>query len=136
MVLFWVQFMICILHIDRYTRRVNLIATDPGITRRKHLLKADKEIESLDFDDLETDFTNMSDVYDEHTAEMAVAKEKLKYRIVKKKYFDEKDPNFLFWNEKEQIRHLHQTNEDWSLDRLSDSFPALPDTISVMISNN
>ncbi|XP_044005356.1 putative neugrin-like protein DDB_G0288135 isoform X2 [Aphidius gifuensis] len=51
-------------------------------------------------------------------------------KMVKSKYFDKKEPSFLTWSEKEQIRCLHEQDEiEWSPDRLAECFPALPQTI-------
>ena len=40
--------------------------------------------------------------------------------IVGNKYFKTKSPNFLTYNEKEQIRTLHdEDSEKWTIDKLS-----------------
>lgn len=86
-----------------------------------------------EFEDYETDFFNLHKTYDQHKDEMDKMMEKEKYYIVKHKYFKPtKQPNFLTWNDKEQIRYLHQNDpDDWTIDKLSESFPALPDVIKV-----
>lgn len=54
----------------------------------------------------------------------------MKRRIVRGKYFKEVEPNFLTYVEKDQIRKLHREDPDeWTPERLSESFPALPHTI-------
>lgn len=61
---------------------------------------------------------------------MARNKERLKQQIVVKKYFKERQPRFLTFAEKELIRKLHETKpEEWPVEKLSESFPALPETI-------
>lgn len=57
--------------------------------------------------------------------------------IVGRKYFKSSSPNFLTYNEKEQIRKLHNDDpEKNSEDALSKSFPADPYTISQIIRNS
>lgn len=110
---------------------------DPGIQRRKAAIQyaekdVDLELDETDFDDLETDFMNVDKTHKEHMKELEIRKERLKNQIVKQKYFKTKYPNFLTWNDKEQIKYLHSTNpEEWTIDRLSESFPALPGVIEV-----
>ncbi|XP_031635660.1 putative neugrin-like protein DDB_G0288135 [Contarinia nasturtii] len=79
----------------------------------------------------EADFTQLNRTHKEHEAEMEVQKEQTKYYTIKSKYFkSEKQPNFLTWAEKEQIRQLNQTApEEWTPERLSESFPAVEDVI-------
>lgn len=61
-------------------------------------------------------------------------KEALKQQIVKKKYFQEKEPRFLTFAEKELICKLHKDKpEEWTIEKLSQSFPALPETISKIL---
>ncbi|KAK9744479.1 Neugrin [Popillia japonica] len=95
----------------------------------------------MDLDSLESDFMQAGNVYNEHAEQVAKLKEQEKILIeqekiliVKQKYFKEKYPNFLTWNDKEQIRYLHKTNPDeWTIEKLSDGFPALPETIKKII---
>lgn len=66
--------------------------------------------------------------------EMKVEGDKLKMRIVRSKYFKSEEPNFLTWSEKEQIRSLHEKDQvEWTPARLSESFPALPETIQKIL---
>lgn len=61
---------------------------------------------------------------------MAMNKERLKQRIVVHKYFKENDPRFLTFEEKEQICTLYESNpHQWPVEKLSESFPILPETI-------
>lgn len=110
--------------------------SDPGIRRRKEIMetKIFEELDETDFEDQEADFMDIQKSHKEHLSELAREKEKLRYQIVRRKYFKEHYPNFLTWNEKEQIKYLHSTNpEEWTIERLSESFPALPEIIQVCI---
>lgn len=108
---------------------------NPGIELRKATmqnLEKDTNFEDIDFDDFESDFMNVHQSHKESIKEQEALKEKLKYQIVKQKYFSQKCPNFLTWNDKQQIRYLYATNsEEWTIEKLSESFPALPEVIEV-----
>ncbi|OAD54855.1 hypothetical protein WN48_06055, partial [Eufriesea mexicana] len=84
-------------------------------------------------DDIEvygSDFMKITDSYINHNREELAAKELLKRRVVKSKVFNEIEPSFLTYIEKDQIKKLHENNpEEWTLEKLSESFPALPKTI-------
>jgi len=61
-------------------------------------------------------------------------KERLKQQITVQKYFKEKEPRFLTFAETELIRKLYESNpEEWTRERLSESFPALPHTIQKIL---
>lgn len=65
---------------------------------------------------------------------MAQNKEYIKQKIVAKKYFKDNDPRFLTYEEKKQIQTLHESDPDkWSVEKLSDSFPASPETIQKIL---
>lgn len=67
---------------------------------------------------------------------MKSRKEHLKRQIVIQKCFKEKEPRFLTFAEKELICKLHRFNpEEWTVERLSESFPALPETIQKILRN-
>lgn len=123
------------IQLRNYARRLQEVSIDPGIKRRRNILpNYGDEPESFDIDEYDTDFSNLADVYDENAEEVKRSKELLHYRIVKRKYFQSKLPNFLLWSEKEQIRLMHQKNQtEHSPDSLTHSFPALPETISKII---
>ncbi|XP_064292515.1 uncharacterized protein LOC128675747 isoform X2 [Plodia interpunctella] len=56
--------------------------------------------------------------------ETLMGKYELRHRIIKEKYFKENMPNLLTWSEKEQIRHLANTQPDeWTPERIAESFP-------------
>ncbi|XP_041361127.1 uncharacterized protein LOC121377263 [Gigantopelta aegis] len=55
----------------------------------------------------------------------------IKQKILEKKFFKQPaEPNILSWNTKEQIRLLNRKDPDeWTVDRLADSFPVSRDSI-------
>lgn len=56
--------------------------------------------------------------------------------LVGRKYFKSKSPNFLTFTEKEKIRRLHDEDPNrYTIDHLSQAFPADPHTISIIIRN-
>lgn len=114
----------------------NLI--NPGINMQAKLLKETSSHtpfeEDVDLEELESDFMGVGTSYNEHMEEMEARREQQKYFIVGQKYFKEKLPNFLTWNDKQQIKFLHRTDpEQWTIEKLSQSFPALPEVIAVSI---
>lgn len=126
-----------------YTTKTNKHVTqkkyqdaDPGIGLRKKLLKNTSvdELENIDLEGLESDFMNVHLTHKDYQEELEARREQLKYFIVKEKYFKEKMPNFLTYNDKLQIKYLHNTDpEQWTVERLSEAFPALPDVIKVSV---
>ncbi|KAJ8960614.1 hypothetical protein NQ318_013906 [Aromia moschata] len=130
--MFSVKKMIRISQVRNVSRSFKKRDVDPGIRLRKQILQTNEEIE--DFDDLEADFMDLGKSHREHVAQMKHMVEKEKFHIVKHKYFNEKFPNFLTWNDKEQIRYLHSTNpEEWTIESLSEGFPALPEVVKKII---
>ena len=64
-------------------------------------------------------------------------KELLPYHIVKSKYFKEVESKFLTYSERDQIKMLHQSDPtEWTPEKLSESFPALPGTIKKVLTSN
>lgn len=56
------------------------------------------------------------------------------YQITRKQFKQEKSPNMLLWDEKQQIKTLHDEDpEKWTCMRLAFSFPATPSIIQVEI---
>lgn len=105
---------------------------DPGIKGRAKLLEPSELEEVENIDDLESDFMDIHKSHKQYLRDVEAQNERLKYLIVKRKYFKQKFPNFLTWHDKEQIKYLHTTDpEEWTIDRLSESFPALPEVIQV-----
>lgn len=104
---------------------------DPGIRRRAAIIQQNLESDD-NLEELEADFFDLSKSHKQHEREVEASRELHKYHIVKQKYFKEKLPNFLTWADKQQIQYLHSSNpEEWTVERLSEGFPALPDIISV-----
>lgn len=57
------------------------------------------------------------------------------YQVTRKQFKEEKLPNMLTWDEKQQIRALHTEDpEKWTYMQLAFSFPATPSIIKVKIS--
>lgn len=120
------------INITRLLRCYSASKTDPGIHLRKKALGVNEELDDIEFDDLESDFMNVHKTYKEHVVETAAGLEKEKFHIVRQKYFKEKQLNFLTWHDKEQIRYLYTSDpEEWTVEKLSEGFPALPDVIKV-----
>lgn len=117
-----------------YVRRVR----DPGVSRRLKLfssnfIEEDPEI----LDSMDSDFMNVNEAHRDFEKEETNFKQKVSSLIVGRKYFTEKGTNFLTWSEKEQIRFLYQQNpQEWTPEKLSDSFPVDPLTISKLIRNS
>lgn len=65
---------------------------------------------------------------------MQQKKERLKQQITIQKYFKEEEPRFLTFAEMELIRTLHNGNpEEWTIVKLSESFPVLPQTVEKIL---
>ncbi|XP_057320560.1 uncharacterized protein LOC130664594 [Microplitis mediator] len=91
-------------------------------------IQIDEDYTEHDMDEPDLSFAHIS--YDQHRRESYIAKHKLKGRIVAQKYFKSENPNFITWAERDQIKSLHKKDSiEWTPDRLSQSFPALPETI-------
>lgn len=109
---------------------------NPGMQKRLNVLsekQQDNDFDDEDFEELESDFMNVGEAQKEHEREVMHEYEKRQYMNVKRKYFKEDNVNFLSWNDKEQIRFLYNTNrKEWTIEKLSEGFPALPETISVV----
>lgn len=106
-----------------YARR----ARNPGVDRRMALLNKDQlhtniqELEQME----EADFSQVHKSHKQHEQEAQHYRERLQSWVVGNKYFKTKQLNFLTWSEKEQIRYLHNFDpEEWSIDKLVESFPA------------
>jgi len=68
---------------------------------------------------------------DQHKVDEVERKRIEKRRIIQKKVYPKpKNPSLLTWMEKEMIRYLHRMDpEEWSYERLSESFPATTSVI-------
>lgn len=118
----------------KYVRGVKV---DPGVRKRLQLFSEDfVENDPEVLESLESDFMNVHHAHKEFEAEEQQYTKKVADAIVGRKYFKQKGVNFLTWNEKEQIRMLHQSNpNEFTADKLAESFPADPTTIAAIIRN-
>ncbi|XP_014488975.1 PREDICTED: uncharacterized protein LOC106752080 [Dinoponera quadriceps] len=121
-----------------FSRRRNVTNSLSGIRNRLKLMKEDglgvEEMDAQDMSEFEADFMNVSETHKMHEKEVKVSKERLKQKIVARKYFEENEPRFLTFEEKKQIHTLHESNpEEWPVEKLSESFPALPETIKKIL---
>lgn len=118
----------------KYVRGVKV---DPGVRKRLQLFSEDfVENDPEVLESLESDFMNVHHAHKEFEAEEQQYSRKVADAIVGRKYFKQKGVNFLTWNEKEQIRMLHQNDpNEFTADKLAESFPADPTTIAAIIKN-
>lgn len=122
-----------------YTKNVNFgIKGKLKLSKNSGLKVNAEELDHDDLDEFEAEFMNADEFYNIHEREQHSSKEMCKNQIVEKKYFKEtKDPNFLTSIERHKIRELHRNNpEEWTVERLSESFPALPETIKKILKSN
>lgn len=110
---------------------------DPGVRLRlQHFADDFLENDPETAESLEPDFMNVHLAHQQFVKKEKNFQGKVSRQIVGRKYFKAKQPNFLTWAEKEQIKLLNQQKpEEWTLERLSSSFPADPETISQIIRN-
>ncbi|KAG5673568.1 hypothetical protein PVAND_003606 [Polypedilum vanderplanki] len=117
--------------------RETKLPENPGLDKRlKHfkddILKFEDDPEMID--SMEPDFMNLNMTHREHEKQISKMKDKNYQLIIGRKYFKSKCPNFLTFSEKEQIRDLHSRDPyEWTIDKLSESFPADPLTISLIL---
>ncbi|XP_024888472.1 uncharacterized protein LOC112465233 [Temnothorax curvispinosus] len=108
-----------------------------GIRKRMEMIEKDESVDGFDAEDVsefEADFMNIGMSHRMYERETKVRKERLKQRIAIQKCFKEKEPRFLTFAENELIRKLHNHNPDeWTVEKLSESFPALPETIQKIL---
>ncbi|XP_012284277.1 uncharacterized protein LOC105701786 [Orussus abietinus] len=114
------------------------IPKNPGIQKRFELFKneeagkvAGEELDELmDPSYFESDFARLGDMHKMHEREEKMAKDKVKLRIVARKYFKDVPPSFLTFAEKQQIRNLYESDPSaWTPEILSDHYPATPSII-------
>lgn len=126
-----------------YSRRMRSKPDTAGLRRKIALTKdTDESDVSIDMGDedfadvsqLETDFTNVQESYVAHTWQMKRAREKLQEDITADRYFKVVDPPFLTFSEQDKIKRLHREDpEEWTVERLSEKFPALPNAIDKIL---
>lgn len=117
-----------------------------GVQSKIKVMKQDEQgianfdIEDFDSEDLgefESDFMNVGESHKMHEWEIQKNKECLKQQIVNQKYFKKQEPRFLTYAERDLIRKLHESNpEEWTVERLSESFPVLPESVQKILSAN
>lgn len=82
------------------------------------------------FGDIESDLMDVHKSHKQHLNENIKFKEKVELWRTKQQHFNVKNPNFLTYIEKEQIKLLHDRDpEEWSPEKLSESFPATSEII-------
>uniref|UniRef100_A0A1I8PP10 Uncharacterized protein n=1 Tax=Stomoxys calcitrans TaxID=35570 RepID=A0A1I8PP10_STOCA len=112
----------------------------PGLQRQ---ISVHDEVDVVDeiernpegFGDLESDLLNVHKTHKRFEQELEDHKDRIRKFVVKSKYFrDAKLPNFLTYAEKQQIKHLHESDsEQWTVEALSESFPANCEIIKKII---
>ncbi|KAI4493087.1 hypothetical protein M0802_009637 [Mischocyttarus mexicanus] len=131
-----------ILRAITYIPRRTISNKNVGIRGKLEILKRSgleetnlEELDAHDLDEFEADFMHADKFHKEYEQEKIKSKQLLKNRIVASKYFKkENEPNFLTSVEKDQIRKLHEKDpEVWTVEELSKSFPALPETINKIL---
>ncbi|XP_017052789.1 uncharacterized protein LOC108095959 [Drosophila ficusphila] len=90
---------------------------------------------SEDYADLESDFMDVQKTHRQYEREQQQQRDRIRQFMIKHKYFrDAKLPNLLLHAEKEQIRLLHERDpEEWSVERLAESFPATPEIVQKIL---
>lgn len=114
----------------RVPRRAN-----PGMGYQLQNLQQQSIDASEDFADMESDFMNVHKTHVQHEAEERKKRDRIRQFMIKHKYFrDAKLPNLLLYSEKEQMRLLHERDpEEWSVERLAESFPATADIVQKIL---
>ncbi|XP_012135562.1 uncharacterized protein LOC100878278 [Megachile rotundata] len=115
-----------------------------GIRSKVKLLTEDKEskikLEDLNEGDpeiYELDFVNADESSARHDRKVEKSAKLLPHRITKSKYFKELEPSFLTFVEKNEIKKLHDSDpEEWTPEKLSQSFPALPHAIKKVLKSH
>ncbi|XP_023308470.2 uncharacterized protein LOC111690250 [Lucilia cuprina] len=90
------------------------------------------------FEGLESDLFNAHKSHKQHELDLQRQKDKIRQRIIERKYFKKDQlPNLLTYAEKEQIKFLHSSDkEEWTVEKLSESFPASAETICKILKSN
>uniref|UniRef100_A0A1A9VPG8 Uncharacterized protein n=1 Tax=Glossina austeni TaxID=7395 RepID=A0A1A9VPG8_GLOAU len=122
--------------VRRATKKLNpgLGHLASGIEDAVDIIESDPE----GFDKLEADFMQAGQSYNQHKLDLEKQREQIRHFIVKHKYFrDDTLPNLLTYAEKEHIRLLHSRDaEEWSVERLAESFPATAEIIKKILRAN
>ncbi|KAJ1522224.1 hypothetical protein ONE63_002532 [Megalurothrips usitatus] len=122
----------------RDSRLDNLrFGANPGIQSQVSLLgltKQDLKDPEI-MEDMEKQFWDADKVGDDIDRAEHINKELLQiYQIQRKQLKEEKLPNMLFWDEKQEIKTLHANDpEKWTIMRLAFSYPASPSVIKKVL---
>ncbi|XP_020811274.1 uncharacterized protein LOC110186432 [Drosophila serrata] len=133
-----------IIHRCLHTARSCLLAraprrANPGLGYQLQQLQEQHPAQSSeaneDYADLESDFMEVQKTHRQHEQELQKHRDRIRQFMIKHKYFrDAKLPNLLLHAEKEQMRLLHERDpEEWSVERLAESFPATPDIVQKIL---
>ncbi|KAI8046247.1 uncharacterized protein LOC128259020 [Drosophila gunungcola] len=126
-----------------HTARSSLLArvprrANPGLGYQLQQLQehpAKPSEASEDYADLESDFMGVQKSHRQYEKEQLQQRDRIRQFMIKHKYFrDAKMPNLLLHAEKEQMRLLHERDsEEWSVERLAESFPATPEIVQKIL---
>ncbi|XP_030239054.1 neugrin isoform X2 [Drosophila navojoa] len=123
-----------------YTAQWGLLArvprrANPGMAYQLQDLQQNAAEVSEDYADNEADFMSSHQTHRQYEAQQQQHRDRVRQFMIKHKYFrDAKLPNFLLYAEKEQMRLLHDRDpEEWSVERLAESFPATPDIVQKVL---
>lgn len=122
--------------------RARPMPQNPGVNARLRAISQEEKGLPIDFeddiDDYELDITNVGEAFDDHEREIKMRKHTQAMKIVERKFFKKpKEPNMVFWEEKEQMRYLHKTDpEEWDRARLAESFPVSQDAVKKILRAN
>ncbi|PSN46816.1 hypothetical protein C0J52_11197 [Blattella germanica] len=113
---------------------------NPGIQNRLNNLDPDDRqvAETNDFEDMESDFMGVEEMDRMYERETIEHKQRVQLKMVGQKYFKSPHgPSLLTWAEKEQIKHLHQSDPDkWNIEKLAQSFPATEEIVKKILKSN
>ncbi|XP_030375916.1 neugrin [Scaptodrosophila lebanonensis] len=106
---------------------------NPGIGYQ--LQQVEPEDATEDYGEFESDFMSVNQSHRQHEAQLRSERDRVRQFMIKHKYFrDAKLPNLLLHAEKEQMRLLHERDpEEWSVERLAESFPATPEIVKKVL---
>ncbi|XP_023178798.2 neugrin [Drosophila hydei] len=123
-----------------YTAQWGLLArvprrANPGMAYQLQDLQQQAADAREDYADNEADFMSAHKAHRQYEVQLQQQRDRVRQFMIKHKYFrDAKLPNFLLYAEKEQMRVLHERDADeWSVDRLAESFPATPGIVQKVL---
>ncbi|KAH8417419.1 hypothetical protein KR222_011587, partial [Zaprionus bogoriensis] len=109
--------------------------SNPGMGYQLQTLQQQTADAEEDYADMESDFMSVHKTHRQLESEEQNRRDRVRQFMIKHKYFrDAKLPNLLLYAEKEQMRLLHERDSDeWSVERLAESFPATPDIVQKVL---